>query len=67
VQDVKQMLDHEQTRALGLVQPMPRGAVRLVGLPISFDGDRPRPRRPPPALGEHSDLLTLRPEEDGRS
>jgi crotonobetainyl-CoA:carnitine CoA-transferase CaiB-like acyl-CoA transferase len=26
--------------------------VPLVGLPISFDGRRPSPRRGPPALGE---------------
>jgi crotonobetainyl-CoA:carnitine CoA-transferase CaiB-like acyl-CoA transferase len=57
VQDVQHMLDHPQTRALGLVQPMPRGPIHLVGLPVSFDGERPRPRLAPPALGEHTDLL----------
>jgi crotonobetainyl-CoA:carnitine CoA-transferase CaiB-like acyl-CoA transferase len=54
VQNVEQMLDHEQTRALGLVQPVPRGDMRLLGLPVSFDGVRPEPRLPPPALGEHT-------------
>lgn len=57
VQDVRQMLEHEQTRALGLVQAMPVGALRLLGLPVSFDGERPEPRRAPPALGEHTALL----------
>jgi crotonobetainyl-CoA:carnitine CoA-transferase CaiB-like acyl-CoA transferase len=57
VQNVQQMLDHEQTRALGLLQPMPRGDMCLLGLPVSFDGERPAPRRAPPALGEHTDRL----------
>jgi crotonobetainyl-CoA:carnitine CoA-transferase CaiB-like acyl-CoA transferase len=54
VQNVQQMLDHPQTMALGLTQPMPRGDIRLVGLPVSFDGVRPEPRLAPPALGEHT-------------
>ena len=58
VQDVRQMLEHEQTRALDLVQPMPRGQMRLLGLPVSFDGERPRPRRAPPALGAHTQILS---------
>jgi crotonobetainyl-CoA:carnitine CoA-transferase CaiB-like acyl-CoA transferase len=57
VQNVQQMLEHEQTRALGLVQAMPRGEMRLVGLPVSFDGKRAEPRLAPPALGEHTDIL----------
>lgn len=64
VQNVQQMLDHPQTRALGLVQGMPSGPIRLVGLPVSFDGERPRPRLAPPALGEHTDRLR-RAAEDG--
>lgn len=54
VQNVQQMLGHEQTRALGLLQDMPRGAMRLLGPPLSFDGHRPEPRLAPPALGEHT-------------
>jgi crotonobetainyl-CoA:carnitine CoA-transferase CaiB-like acyl-CoA transferase len=52
VQNVKEMLEHEQTRALELVQQVPGLSVPLVGLPISFDGERPAPRSGPPALGE---------------
>jgi crotonobetainyl-CoA:carnitine CoA-transferase CaiB-like acyl-CoA transferase len=52
VQNVKQMLEHEQTRALGIMQPVPGLSVPLVGLPIAFDGARPAPRSGPPALGE---------------
>jgi crotonobetainyl-CoA:carnitine CoA-transferase CaiB-like acyl-CoA transferase len=63
VQDVRQMLEHEQTRALDLVQPMPRGRMQLLGLPVSFDGERPRPRLAPPALGEHTKILSGGPED----
>lgn len=57
VQNLRQMLDHEQTRALGLLQPVPGLSVPLIGLPISFDGARPAPRSGPPALGEHTRMV----------
>jgi crotonobetainyl-CoA:carnitine CoA-transferase CaiB-like acyl-CoA transferase len=53
VQDVAQMLTHEQTRALGLLQPVPGSSIPLIGCPISFDGERPLPRSAAPALGSH--------------
>jgi len=52
VQDVKQMLEHEQTRALGILQAVPGLSAPIIGLPVSFDGARPVPRSAPPALGE---------------
>lgn len=54
VQDVGQMLVHEQTRALGLLQPVPGLSVPLIGLPIRFDGERSTPRSAPPHLGEYT-------------
>jgi len=54
VQNVAEMLAHEQLRALGLLQPVPGSSVPLIGLPISFDGERPTPRAASPALGEHT-------------
>jgi crotonobetainyl-CoA:carnitine CoA-transferase CaiB-like acyl-CoA transferase len=54
VQDVAQMLGHEQLRALGLLQPVPGSSVPLIGLPISFEGERPLPRSASPALGAHT-------------
>jgi len=53
-QNVKQMLEHEQTAALGLLQPVPGSSKPLIGLPISFDGARPQPRSAAPALGAHT-------------
>jgi crotonobetainyl-CoA:carnitine CoA-transferase CaiB-like acyl-CoA transferase len=57
VQDVGQMLEHEQTRALGLLQPVPGLSVPLIGLPIRFDGERSVPQSGPPRLGEHTQFV----------
>jgi len=54
VQNVAEMIAHEQTRALGLLQQVPESAMKFVGLPVSFDGARPAVRRRPPRLGEHT-------------
>jgi crotonobetainyl-CoA:carnitine CoA-transferase CaiB-like acyl-CoA transferase len=57
VQDVGAMLDHPQTRALGLLQTLPGTAVQAIGLPVSFDGQRPEPRGPVPRRGADNALL----------
>jgi crotonobetainyl-CoA:carnitine CoA-transferase CaiB-like acyl-CoA transferase len=57
VNDVGQVAEHEQTRALGLLQPLPHpDAPDLVEVapPLSADGERLRHRSPPPRLGEHT-------------
>jgi crotonobetainyl-CoA:carnitine CoA-transferase CaiB-like acyl-CoA transferase len=54
VQNTGQMLTHEQTRALGLLQAVPGLSVPLIALPISFDGQRAQARSAPPALGAHT-------------
>ena len=51
VQNTQQMLEHEQTRALGMLQEVPGASIPIIGLPISFDGQRPRPRSAAPKLG----------------
>ena len=55
VQNIAQMLEHAQTRALGLLQQVPDSALKLIGLPVSFDGERPAIRSRPPRLGEHTE------------
>jgi len=52
VQDVAQVAESEQTRALGIFQEL--AGFRTVGLPLSADGDRVAYGSPPPRLGEHS-------------
>ena len=54
VQNVQQMLEHPQMKALGLLQAVPGSSKPLIGLPISFDGERPLPRGASPALGAHT-------------
>jgi crotonobetainyl-CoA:carnitine CoA-transferase CaiB-like acyl-CoA transferase len=51
VNDVGQVAEHEQTSALGLIQPMPEPTVAL---PLSLDGERILHRFPPPRLGQHT-------------
>ncbi len=51
VQDVAQMLAHEQVKALGLLQPVPGSSIPMIGLPISFGGERALSRSAAPALG----------------
>jgi crotonobetainyl-CoA:carnitine CoA-transferase CaiB-like acyl-CoA transferase len=52
----------KQAQSLGLVQPVPGDAgYTLIGLPLSFDGERPRIRRAPPGPGEHTDEVRREP------
>jgi len=62
VQNIAQMLAHEQTKALGLLQDVPGSAMKLIGLPLSFDGVRPAIRSRPPRLGEHTDEIIKKSE-----
>ena len=56
VQDLAAVPDDPQVVATGLVQtlPHPAGDVRVVGAPMRLDGVRPRVRRAPPVLGQHT-------------
>jgi crotonobetainyl-CoA:carnitine CoA-transferase CaiB-like acyl-CoA transferase len=57
LQTLDQVMDHPQTKALGMLQQAPDGSVSLLGLPLSFDGTRPPLRKNPPALGEDTHLV----------
>ena len=56
VQDLASLPDDPQLLANGLLQQVdhPAGPVRVVGSPYRLDGERPRVRRPPPLLGQHT-------------
>jgi crotonobetainyl-CoA:carnitine CoA-transferase CaiB-like acyl-CoA transferase len=61
VQDLGSLPDDPQIGATGLLQevPHPAGAVTVVGSPYRIDGTRPRVRRAPPLLGQHTvEVLT---------
>jgi crotonobetainyl-CoA:carnitine CoA-transferase CaiB-like acyl-CoA transferase len=60
VQDIAQVIEHPQTKALDLLQPVAHPSVpslRLVALPVSVGGRRLVHRAPPPLLGEHSGAI----------
>jgi crotonobetainyl-CoA:carnitine CoA-transferase CaiB-like acyl-CoA transferase len=57
VQDVAQVAEHPQTKALGMLQSLPHPLVPelvTVAVPVSADGERVQHRAPPPALGAHT-------------
>jgi crotonobetainyl-CoA:carnitine CoA-transferase CaiB-like acyl-CoA transferase len=56
VQDLAAVQDDPQVVATGLLQEVdhPAGPVRVVGSPLLLDGSRPRVRRAPPLLGQHT-------------
>ncbi|AEG92505.1 CaiB/BaiF CoA transferase family protein [Ramlibacter tataouinensis] len=54
VQTIGQVVADPQTAALGIVQQGPEGAFPTVGLPLTYDGERPPYRRAAPALGENT-------------
>ena len=57
VADVADVVHAEQTRALGLLQPVEHDRIpdlRLPALPLSFDRARATHASAPPAVGEHS-------------
>lgn len=52
IRDVPEVANCPQTAALGLAQPAPDDpSLRLIGLPLSLDGERPPMRKAPPSLG----------------
>ncbi len=57
IQTIAEVLDHPQTKALDMLQKSPHGDITLLGLPISFDGERPAFRRAPPELGAHTEEI----------
>ncbi|MDZ4095926.1 MAG: CoA transferase [Paracoccaceae bacterium] len=52
VNSTTEMMAHEQTKALGIIQSLNDGGPDLMGMPLSFDKIRPPLRRRAPKLGE---------------
>lgn len=63
MQSVDQVVAHPQTKALGMIQESPDGRLTIMGLPLSFDGERPPFRRAAPQLGEHNDEILTPPAQ----
>jgi crotonobetainyl-CoA:carnitine CoA-transferase CaiB-like acyl-CoA transferase len=67
MQTIAEVLEHPQTEALGMLQQGPNDEITLLGLPISFDGERPAFRKSPPALGAHTREIFGDPSAPGSS
>jgi crotonobetainyl-CoA:carnitine CoA-transferase CaiB-like acyl-CoA transferase len=52
INTLDQVVTDAQTQALGIIQKRAGSELALVGLPLSFDGERPSFTKPAPALGE---------------
>lgn len=57
VLSINEAIDDPQSKALGMLQDAPDGGLPLMGLPISFNGERPPLRRSAPKLGEATDVV----------
>jgi crotonobetainyl-CoA:carnitine CoA-transferase CaiB-like acyl-CoA transferase len=57
IQNAAEVVAHPQTAALGIIRSGPEGSLPLVGLPLTFDGERPAFGWPTPGLGEHTSML----------
>ena len=54
VNDIAELAESEQLRAMDLVRTLPGSGLQVIGLPISFDTERPHPATDSPALGAHN-------------
>jgi len=54
-QTIDEVLNHPQTIAAGMVQSLEGAPLNLIGLPVSFDGERPGLRSMAPQLGADTD------------
>lgn len=63
---VDQVAVHPQTRALDMALRCEGDDIELVGIPISFNGERPRARTAAPELGEYNAILKGAGKKRGR-
>jgi crotonobetainyl-CoA:carnitine CoA-transferase CaiB-like acyl-CoA transferase len=59
IQTTAEVVGHEQTRALGIIETPSDDEIGLVGLPLSFDGKRPPPLHAAREIGADNDQLEL--------
>jgi formyl-CoA transferase len=57
VNSISQAANDPQTQALEIIRTVPGETMKLVGLPMSFNGTRPPHVGRAPSLGEHNDWL----------
>jgi crotonobetainyl-CoA:carnitine CoA-transferase CaiB-like acyl-CoA transferase len=54
VNDIAELAETEQLQAMDMMRVLPGSDLKIVGLPITFDRQRPHPRGDSPKLGEHN-------------
>lgn len=54
VNDVAELAASEQLAAMGQLQELPGSGLKVVGVPLNFDGVRPKPMGGAPGLGQHN-------------
>jgi crotonobetainyl-CoA:carnitine CoA-transferase CaiB-like acyl-CoA transferase len=59
IHDFEQVMAQPQTEAIGIFQNIPEVDLRIVGLPLSFDGERPPIRHRAPQIGEHNEAMGI--------
>lgn len=64
VQTIEQVVKDPQTLALGILQEGPEGAFPTVGLPLTFDGERPEYLTAAPTLGQHTEAWFPKAEQE---
>jgi len=57
VNDIAELSQTEQLAAVDLLRTLPGSDLKVVGLPIRFDGERPHPHADAPKLGEHNGIV----------
>ncbi len=57
VNSIAELAESEQLQAMDMLRVLPGSDLKVVGLPISFDGQRPHPRGASPKLGEHNQAV----------
>ena len=58
INSVPQVVAHEQTHAIGMLLDSQNEQLKIMGLPLSIDGQRPGFGATAPALGEHQQSLS---------
>ena len=58
INSVPQVVAHEQTHAIGMLLDSQNEQLKIMGLPLSIDGQRPGFGAKAPALGEHQQSLS---------
>lgn len=56
---IDEVAAHPQTRALEMIARCENDDIELAGIPLAFDGERPRSRKPAPALGQDNAVLRI--------